>query len=80
MAISINADGTIYVDETPIDLAVLPQRLQAIVSGSRQAGGPRIYLRADEALDYGRVMQVMGEINRAGLRKVALVTTPAEER
>ena len=36
-----------------------------------------MYLRADKALDYGRVMGVMGELNRAGLNKVALVSTAA---
>ena len=35
---------------------------------------PQIYLRADRALDYGRVMRVMGELNRAGLNRVSLVT------
>ena len=58
----------------------LGARLQQIASSSRQQGGPRIYLRADRTLDYGRVMQVMGEINRAGLRRVALVSTAREER
>ena len=36
--------------------------------------GRRIYLRADRGLDYGRVMRVMGELNRAGLNRVALVS------
>ena len=42
-------------------------------------GGPRVFLRADRSLDYGRVMRVMGEINAAGLRKVALVSTQGGE-
>ena len=80
VAISIESDGTVYVDESRIDLAALPQRLSQVAASSRAQGGPRIYLRADEGLDYGRVMLVMGEINRAGLRRVALVTTPVDER
>ena len=35
-------------------------------------------LRADKGLDYGRVMRVMGELNRAGLTRISLVTTGAE--
>ena len=35
---------------------------------------PEVYLRADRSLEYGRVMRVMGELNRAGLNRVALVT------
>ena len=80
VAISIDASGIVYVDEIRIDLGALPQRLSQVAASSRAQGGPRIYLRADEGLDYGRVMLVMGEINRAGLRRVALVTSPADER
>jgi len=40
---------------------------------------PQIFLRADTALDYGRVMRVMGELNRAGLNKVALVSTGGQD-
>ena len=36
--------------------------------------GRRIYLRADKGLDYGQVMKVMGELNRAGLNRVAMVS------
>jgi biopolymer transport protein TolR len=35
-----------------------------------------VLLRADQALNYGLVIGVMGELNRAGLRRVALVSIP----
>ena len=78
VAISIDPAGTVYVDETPVAPDLLGARLDQIAASSTQEGGPRIFLRADRGLDYGRVMQVMGEINRAGLRKVALVSTATE--
>ncbi len=78
--ISLEADGALYVDEQPVPPAELAARLAAIVASSREPGGPRIFLRADRALDYGRVMAVMGEINAAGLRKVALVSTQGRDR
>jgi biopolymer transport protein TolR len=34
----------------------------------------RIFVRADKAVGYGDVMKVMGELNRAGFRKIGLVT------
>ena len=76
VAISIDAQGEVFVDDTPVAArrARRPCSRQ-IAAGSREPGGPRIFLRADQGLDYGRVMQVMGEINRAGLRRVALVST-----
>jgi biopolymer transport protein TolR len=77
--ISLEADGGLHVDDQPVAPADLGPRLAAIAAASREPGGPRIFLRADRALDYGRVMAVMGEINAAGLRKVALVSTQGSE-
>tara|TARA_B100000989_G_scaffold71255_1_gene49933 strand:+ start:599 stop:772 length:174 start_codon:yes stop_codon:yes gene_type:complete len=34
----------------------------------------KIYIRGDRKLDYGKIMTLMGNINRAGFKKVALVT------
>ncbi len=77
--ISLDAAGALTVDDQPVAPAGLAPRLAAIAASSREPGGPRIFLRADRALDYGRVMAVMGEINAAGLRKVALVSTQGEQ-
>ena len=77
--VSIDRDGGLFIDETPISDADLPDRLAEIMSANAgKAEPPQIFLRADTALDYGRVMRVMGELNRAGLNKVALVSTGAE--
>jgi len=75
VAITIDAEGRVFVDDAPVQPDALGPRLQQVAASSREPGGPRIFLRADQALDYGRVMLVMGEINRAGLRRVALVST-----
>jgi biopolymer transport protein TolR len=78
--ISLEATGALFIDDAPVEPADLPARLAVIATRGGEEGGPRIYLRADRGLDYGRVMQVMGEINNAGLRKVALVSTQGQER
>ena len=77
--ISLDESGAIFVDDDPVPAAELGDRLDAIVRGSGEDGGPRIFLRADRGLDYGLVMRVMGEINNAGLRRVALVSTAGQE-
>ena len=79
VAISIDRTGHVFVDDAPVPIEMLGGRLQQVAAASREPGGPRIFLRADHGLDYGRVMQVMGEINRAGLHKVALVSTAQNE-
>jgi biopolymer transport protein TolR len=77
--ISLDPSGAIFIDDTAIQPAELGPRLAGIVASSREEGGPRVFLRADKGLDYGRVMGVMGEINNAGLRKVALVSVAGAE-
>lgn len=72
--ISLDTDGRLFIDTKEVQPADLPARLSAIKS-SGDAQGPQVYLRADGGLDYGEVMRVMGEINRAGVTRVALVTT-----
>ena len=73
--ISIDREGRIFVGETELAEADLAARLERIASTAEGAAdAPQVFLRADRGLDYGRVMRVMGELNRAGLNRVALVT------
>ena len=72
--ISLTAAGELFIDDAEVEMVELPDRLAAIAEA--QGDAPRtINLRADRGLDYGRVMRVMGELNRAGLTRVSLVTT-----
>ncbi|MET0137974.1 MAG: biopolymer transporter ExbD [Sphingobium sp.] len=71
--ISIDASGVVYMDDEPVNDTDLPDRLLALKAG--MAPDAQLFLRADGGLDYERVMMVMGELNRAGLDRVALVST-----
>lgn len=77
--LSIDGDGRIFLGETLVSEAALPGRLQAIALEDAGKEQPRqIRLRADKTLDHGRVMRVLGEVNRAGLTRVALVTSGSD--
>lgn len=78
VTITIDPAGAIFVNDQPVEPAALGPALGRIAAGASEPGGPRIYLRADRSLNYGRVIAVMGELNRAGLRRVALVSAVAE--
>ena len=78
--VAIDRDGRITIDDAPIADSALPAKFAAIAAEPAPAEGRRIYLRADKRLDYGRVMRVMGELNRAGLNRVALVSVGGDER
>ena len=71
LAVSINAEGQIFLQETMLDLEGLVPRLLAVTGNNPDV---RIFVRGDKSIDYGRVMEVMGTVNSAGFRKVALIT------
>jgi biopolymer transport protein TolR len=72
--ISMEAGGKIFVDQDEVSADILPDVLQQLAAKGEGGRPPQIFLRADKSLDYGRVMRVMGELNHAGLNRVALVT------
>ncbi|MCE9523704.1 MAG: protein TolR [Alphaproteobacteria bacterium] len=73
LTISIEKSGKVFLQETEIDIAELVPRLTAIAENGYDQ---RIFVRADKSIDYGTVMQVMGEMNAAGFRRIGLVTEP----
>ncbi len=78
LTVSIDAEGQLFLQETQIALDELGPKLIAITGENPEA---RIFIRGDQAIDYGRVMQVMSTINMAGFTKVALITvTPIGEK
>ncbi len=71
LTVTVDSSGRIFIQETEIDMETLGPRLVAITQNNPEA---RIFVRGDRAIDYGRVMQVMGTVNAAGFTKVGLVT------
>ena len=71
LVISVKSSGDIFLQETAIDEDALVPKLQAITSNNPDAV---IYIRGDKAIDYGRVMEVMGLIASAGFTKLSLVS------
>lgn len=71
LAITVNAAGKIFIEETEIAIAALVPRLKAIAGAGFEQ---RIYVRGDKDVAYGRVADVVARINAAGYARVALVT------
>ncbi len=70
LAVSIDAEGRIYLQDQEVDLDRLAPRLIAISGANPDI---RVFVRGDKSIDYGRVMEIMGTINRAGFTRVALI-------
>ena len=73
LSVSLNADGEVFIQDTQVSPEELVSTLFAIAGEGYEE---RIYLRADEGVNYGRVMNVMTRMQRAGYRNIALVTDP----
>jgi biopolymer transport protein TolR len=71
LSVSITADGKVFIQKTQVQLKHLQAKLKAIAGQKKDT---RIFVRGDRTVDYGRIMQVVGEVNAAGFSKVALIT------
>jgi biopolymer transport protein TolR len=78
--LSLDASGKVFINDAEIAPADLSDALTRIAARGTGDEAPQIFLRADRGLDYGRVMRVMGELSRAGLTRVALVTVEDGQR
>jgi len=73
LSLSLDPQGLIFIDDKPVALEALPGVLamQASVDPSIE-----VQLRADQTVPYGRVAEMMGLLQKAGLTKVALAVQP----
>ncbi len=71
ISLVIKRDRTIYMNETPITIPQMREKLEAISKLN-----PNIFLKADKDVPYGLVVEVMGEIKEAGIEKLGMITEP----
>ncbi|MDD9900005.1 MAG: protein TolR [Alphaproteobacteria bacterium] len=77
LEISVDKKGVIFIGETKTSASALKARLEAIAA---EVPDRRVYIKADDGLGYGKVMEVMAIVNTSGLTKIALVTDPARAK
>jgi biopolymer transport protein TolR len=75
LEIALDNSGRVYFGDTVVKPDEIVPKLAAIYA---EAPERRIYIRADQGLDYGRVMGLMTTVNNAGFTKIALLTDPAK--
>jgi biopolymer transport protein TolR len=71
LALTINSKGEVFIQNTQISLNDLTSKVLVITKNRTDT---RIYVRGDRSLEYGKIMEVMGLLSRAGFTKVALVS------
>ena len=71
LSITVRKDGTIFLQKEPIAEAALVDKLKAIAANGYDQ---RIFVRGDDKVIYGKVMEVMGLLAAAGFTHIGLVT------
>ena len=73
MAVSLDAQGQLYLDEERLDATAFLQRVTAAAQKNPQMD---VQLRADKSVPYGQVAELMGTLQRAGLTRIGFVIEP----
>ena len=71
ITVSIDGQGRVFIQDKETTVDDLVSTLSAIAKNGYEE---RIFVRGDQAADYGAVMAVMGRLNAAGFKKIGLVT------
>ncbi|AYQ27997.1 MULTISPECIES: biopolymer transporter ExbD [unclassified Polaromonas] len=69
----VDKTGQAFLNDRPLGLDELAQRL---AETARQNPETEVQLRADEGVAYGKVVQVMGVAQKAGLNRIGFVADP----
>ena len=75
LSVAVDDKGAIFVMDEPVEAGKLADRLKEVAKGGVDE---RIYVRGANAVNYGKIAEVMSIITGAGFKKVALVTDPSK--
>jgi biopolymer transport protein TolR len=75
MVITIAADGRLFIRDEQVTADNLVPRLAALLPEAREgANETTAYVRADEAIAYGAVMNVLNDVSKAGYSRISLLS------
>ena len=77
LSVTVRRDGVIFLQKEQVSEDTLVAKLQAI---SANGYDQRIFVRGDDHVVYGKVMEVMGVLAAAGFTHIGLVTDVAKPK
>lgn len=77
MVLTLSKDQGIYLNDKPVPRGSLEQALRDMF---KNRNDKTLYLRADQALQYGFVVETMDQVRRSGIEKLGMVTEPTRAR
>ena len=75
LVVTVAKNGKVYLNDNVMSLAQLGEKLRAI---KKIDANKQVYLRADQDVRYGTVMQAIAEIKKSGIERLGMVTRPEE--
>jgi biopolymer transport protein TolR len=73
VTVGMDAKGGLFLDDKPVTPA---QLAQALSEAAQRSPETEVQLRADQSVPYGKVVEVMGAAQKAGLSRVGFVAEP----
>ena len=73
VTVALDAGGRLFLNDKPVTADELARQL---VISARQNPDTEVQLRADQSVPYGRIVEVMGAAQKAGLNRIGFVAQP----
>ena len=73
ISVALDRDGRTFFGDEPVDTAEFAKRVAAAAQRNPQT---EVQLRADKAVAYGRVAELIGTVQKAGLTRIGFITDP----
>ncbi|NKE66969.1 biopolymer transporter ExbD [Ramlibacter sp. RBP-2] len=74
VTVVLDQSGGLFLDDRPLPPGELAERL---AQAARRNPDTEVQLRADRSIPYGRVVEVMGAAQQAGLNRIGFVAEPS---
>jgi len=74
ISVALDPQGRLFFGEDVVDAAAFAARVS---DAARKNPRTEVQLRADKGVPYGRVAEVIGVVQKAGLSRIGFVTEPA---
>ena len=77
VVVTLNKNGEIFIEKERYTLNELRIEVRKLMAErGKNLTDEDVFLRADSAVPYGTVVEVMSEIRNAGVQKIGLITEP----
>ena len=73
VTIALDAKSQLFFNDKPVTAGELAQKLG---DSGKQNPDTEVQLRADQSVPYGRIVEVMGAAQKAGLNRIGFVAEP----